>query len=379
MTSPCTLADLVAPLDAATWRQEYLGRRPVLLRGAAERFAPLLSWGTLDGLIRDLRPSGPRFRLTRSNQTLPEAAYHRVVETLRGPLRQLEPARLMAELRGGATLIWDSLDQHHAPLRPLKRMLERELQGQVWANLYASWGTTSGVAPHWDDHDVFVIQVLGRKHWRLHAPTRPWPLPDELEQAPPPAALDRVQVLEAGDVLYLPRGWWHLVTPLDEPSLHLTFGVLRPTNADFLRWLVQRASALELVRQDLPLALDPARHAAELRGALAELLQPSLLEEYLREREARAPGEPRPTLEAVGQPDAARWNPEARAVLLASRARLDGATLVAAGQRVPLPREALGVAGALVEGREVTVGALVAALSAPAVSELVGAGLLAVL
>jgi ribosomal protein L16 Arg81 hydroxylase len=374
-----SLADLVAPLDAATWRQEYLGRRPLLVRGAADRFASLLSWGALDTLIRDVRPGAPRFRLTRSNQTLPEAAYHRVVETLRGPLRQLEPGRLMAELRGGATLVWDALDQHHAPLRPLKRMLERELQGQVWANLYASWGTTSGVAPHWDDHDVFVLQVVGRKHWRLHAPTRPWPLPDEIEQTPPPATLDRAQVLEAGDVLYLPRGWWHLVTPVDEPSLHLTFGVLRPTNADFLRWLVHRAKAVDLFRQDLPLGLDPARHAAELRATLAELLKPALLEEYLLLREASAPCEPRPTLEAVGQPDAARWDPAARAVLLASRARLDDGALVAAGQRFPLPREALGAAGALIEGREVPVGALVAALSAATVSELVGAGLLAVL
>jgi hypothetical protein len=41
------------------------------------------------------------FRLMRDGARLPEETYQRNVPTLRGPLRQLDPARLLAELRQG--------------------------------------------------------------------------------------------------------------------------------------------------------------------------------------------------------------------------------------------------------------------------------------
>ena len=49
-----------------------------------------------------------------------------------------------------------------------------------------------------------------------------------------------VLLLEAGDLLYIPRGWWHVAMPLDEPTLHLTVGVNNLTGADFLRWFADR-------------------------------------------------------------------------------------------------------------------------------------------
>jgi len=32
------------------------------------------------------------------------------------------------------------------------------------------------VNPHWDDHDVFILQVSGEKRWRVYGVTRPYPL-----------------------------------------------------------------------------------------------------------------------------------------------------------------------------------------------------------
>ena len=60
-------------------------------------------------------------------------------------------------------------------------------------------------------------------------------------------------MLNDGDMLYIPRGWWHVATPLDEPTLHLTVGVNNPTGADLLSWFVDRLRASEDVRRDLPL------------------------------------------------------------------------------------------------------------------------------
>lgn len=50
----------------------------------------------------------------------------------------------------------------------------------------------------------------------------------------------------------MPRGWWHLAAPIDEPSLHLTVGVSNPTGVDLLLWLVERLKRQAHVRSDLP-------------------------------------------------------------------------------------------------------------------------------
>lgn len=38
------------------------------------------------------------------------------------------------------------------------------------ANVYLTPPGTQGFAPHYDDIEAFLIQLEGKKHWRLYAP-----------------------------------------------------------------------------------------------------------------------------------------------------------------------------------------------------------------
>ena len=40
----------------------------------------------------------------------------------------------------------------------------------VGANVYLTPPGTQGFAPHFDDVDVFLLQLEGKKHWRLYKP-----------------------------------------------------------------------------------------------------------------------------------------------------------------------------------------------------------------
>ena len=68
---------------------------------------------------------------------------------------------------------------------------------------------TQGFAPHYDDVEVFILQLEGKKHWRLYEPrTDAEKLPrfsspnfSQAEMGDP--CMD--VVLEAGDMLYFPR------------------------------------------------------------------------------------------------------------------------------------------------------------------------------
>ena len=88
-------------------------------------------------------------------------------------------------------------------------------------NLYAGWRTQKGFNLHFDGHDTMILQVHGRKYWKVYRPTRLHPFADDIKMAYVLRTLRVEGVLENGGMLYLPRGW--CVRPAaDEPSLHLT-------------------------------------------------------------------------------------------------------------------------------------------------------------
>ncbi len=104
----------------------------------------------------------------------------------------------------------------------------------VQVNCYLSYGDASGFGPHWDDHDVVVIQLAGRKHWEVHEPSEL----GALSAFTPPGATQRSiwsGLLSPGSALYIPRGWPHSVTGLSsEPSVHLTLSIRRMNGIDLL-------------------------------------------------------------------------------------------------------------------------------------------------
>ncbi len=379
----CSFDALVQPLGQSAFVGRHLGRSAWRHVARTPRFAPLLTWERLNSLIRDQPDAGPRLRLVKAGLVLPESAWHRTASTLRGPLRRVDTERLLAQLRGGASIVWDAIDQVDEPLRLLRQAVERALGGFVFVNLYAGFGAVHGFPAHWDDHDVFVLQLAGRKRWRVHPPTRPWPLPNDA-MSTPPARYAHDWTLHAGSVLYLPRGWWHRVTPLGEPTLHLTIGLLRPNNLDLLRWLAEQCAGLDLVRQDVP-ALDTraarTTHSRALRVALGRVVTADGIEAYARHVAASSTLEPRPSLQAVAAADPRRWNPQARVVLASAHARLDvrggGCKLHVAGGVWQMPAPAREPMGVLAAGGSVGLAALVEAAGADGVGELVSAGVLA--
>ncbi|MGH3437230.1 MAG: cupin domain-containing protein [Sciscionella sp.] len=289
-----SLADLVGPGGVEEFLGTTWGRQMRVYRGADNQFADLLPWRTLNEILRRHRMGEPRLRLARGGERVPVEEYTTAITPRRGaPYRRIEQGELGRSLREGATLVIDSFDELCAPVDELAADLERELRERVQVNLYGSFSATRGFDTHWDDHDVLVVQVHGSKHWRVFGHTRPYPTRRDVEQPQAPTGQpDHDFVLTPGDVLHVPRGWWHDASATDGASVHLTFGVSTSVGADLISWLADEMRRHEVVRQDLPRfsgAEVRAQRVKELAELLtAELSEPDVLDRFFADRDATA-------------------------------------------------------------------------------------------
>src|SRR5262245_20893896 len=229
-----TISDILSPLTQADFLQQYYGRNFVHLPGTPEKFEGLFPWTYLNHVLEYHRLSPVRLRLFKDGESIKPRMYAQIHENREPEIRVHD---FLQHLRDGATLILDDAEELYPPLRALAISLERLFRVKIQVNLYAGWHKNRGFDLHWDDHDVFVLQVAGRKQLPIYGPTRPDPLGPDTEEAPAPSAKPIWEaVLQEGDLLYLPRGWWHVAHPLGEPCLHLTIGLNNPTGLDLLHW-----------------------------------------------------------------------------------------------------------------------------------------------
>jgi len=162
----------------------------------------------------------------------------------------------------------------------------------VQANAYITPPGARGLGVHFDTHDVFVLQVAGRKHWVVHEPVIELPMP---AQKHPVVADDEPLldiVLAPGDVLYVPRGFLHAATSLDEVSAHLTIGILADTWYDVLQEVVKQAVDDVAFRAPLPIgyAFEDTGFAESVKETLERFaswvahLEPDAISRQRRER-----------------------------------------------------------------------------------------------
>jgi hypothetical protein len=177
----------------------------------------------------------------------------------------------------GKTILITSLQHRWPTVAAMGRHLETFFGCPVHTNLYLTPAGAQGFDPHYDTHEVFVLQIGGDKHWRLYGARRDLPLPDEK------SAINKDQLgaptqqieLHPGDLLYIPRGHVHEAFTSDRASLHLTVGVNVYRWLDLLQQALAEAGAADVrFRQSLPLGLLCADlPLPSLKGKFQELLR----------------------------------------------------------------------------------------------------------
>lgn len=253
-------------LTLSDFRATYFEQKPCHFPGAlAER---PFAWSDVDQLLHILDPRVPMMRMFHHG-LLPEHAYTEDFVERGRSRRRINKLKFYDYMAKGATIQINWLEEHSVAAKRLCLDVAHFARAQTSGNAYMSFAGDGSFGKHWDTHDVFVIQLIGRKRWRVFAPTLPLPLTYQTNDRSGhtcPAEPTLEFIMEEGDVLYVPRGWWHHVIPLEVGSFHLSVGSYAPTLFDY----VVQTSAKYLEQQ---VAARRAFSPADYQKTVAEVTQ----------------------------------------------------------------------------------------------------------
>lgn len=241
---------LVEGTDADEFFGTYFEQKALVAKhGDPERYRHLLSIDRIDELIAGMDLPGDALDMARAEPRITRDQF--LFEN-----GMADKGAVVRHFQEGATIIMPHLHQTDATLGEFTRALESIFCAHVQANIYLTPPNNQGFRTHYDDHDVFVMQISGQKLWKLY--DRPISNPYRGEGFSPDVhkAGDPVEefLLEAGDCVYIPRGLMHdAITDGEESSLHITVGLIVKTWADLMLEAVSEVALRnEGFRQSLP-------------------------------------------------------------------------------------------------------------------------------
>ena len=378
LAAPSPVLHRLTGLDAHDFAERHWGRAPLLRRGTdAGAFRDVLDLDGVDELLSRRGMRTPFLRLAKDGAVVDSRSFTGPAGAGAEIGDQVRDDAVAALFADGATVVLQGLHRTWAPVIDLTTRLAAELGHPAQCNAYVTPPRSRGFCAHYDVHDVFVLQLAGRKHWTVHPPVHPDPLRNQpwndhatavRRRAAEEPALDLV--LEAGDVLYLPRGWLHSAAAEDDVSAHLTVGVHVVTRYALVEALAALVADDADLRASLPLGLDVADpealapHVDAVRAALHAALDRVPVEAIARKvrRKVWDGGRPEPLrpvasaafAEGLAPGDAVR----VRIGLHCRLTRHDGLVLELPDRRVTFPDAAGAALGALLGGGTHVVGEL---------------------
>ena len=251
---------LIHPISVSDFAREFYEQRLCLLSRTEPRYYEgLLNGDDLDEVLGKHRLNYPEIYMAKGDDDVPKASFS-------SASGRIDPLAIAKQFDEGGTVIFTQLQRRLPELARLCSALGEVFGSRIQTNIYLTPPNAQGFKPHWDTHDVFVLQVSGSKRWSIYDTKIRLPLKGQSFKSDrdTPGAVSEEFELGPGSVVYIPRGLMHSAVSTEETSLHITLGVTAFTWADFFLQSVAAAALEEpALRENLPVGFADERFPAD--------------------------------------------------------------------------------------------------------------------
>uniref|UniRef100_A0A8C3AEH6 Bifunctional lysine-specific demethylase and histidyl-hydroxylase n=1 Tax=Cyclopterus lumpus TaxID=8103 RepID=A0A8C3AEH6_CYCLU len=242
---------LINPIPAKSFFRETWEKKPILVqRNNPDYYKGLFSTAEFDRILRQ--------EDVQYGVNLDVTSYNNGKRETHNPAGRALPFTVWDFYGNGCSLRMLNPQAFSSTVWNVLSIFQEEFGSMAGANVYLTPPGTQGFAPHYDDIEAFVVQLEGKKHWRVliyHLRFTPANF-DQTNIGKPILEV----VLEPGDLLYFPRGFIHQGDCLpDAHSLHITISSYQKNSwGDLLQKVVPAALEIAMeedveFRQGLPL------------------------------------------------------------------------------------------------------------------------------
>ena len=243
------LGQMLCPVSIEEFIDARFGKAPlhVSRAGEADYYASLFSLDAVDEFLNIVKPPYTKAFAIDSRRKIEVAEYS-------APDGLADPLRLFELYHGGATIVLKEIEGHIPSLHNLCRSAEKRFNFPFVATVFLAPPQGQAFPIHFDAKDIFVTQIFGSKIWRMYAPQYELPLSHQhcYDGMAERDFIEEIN-LQAGDFLYFPRGFPHVVRATEQPSLHISFSTFPLTWADLMkRTLADYCERDPLFRRSLP-------------------------------------------------------------------------------------------------------------------------------
>jgi hypothetical protein len=206
-------ADLIAPLAPSEIAALHADRSFKLQRRTGEnRFEGFFDWNALWQLIENEKIPPADCRVTFGRRIVAPAFY---VDA-----DKINPGKLAKLLEQGVSLIVLRFERHLPAVSAVCRDAVAHGLPVGFAGAIVTTGAGGAFDVHYDRHDLTILQIEGSKRWRVFVPRVLRPVKEFGKAKPPNTAPALDTDLQAGDMLFLPGGYWHVCDNGPNRSLH---------------------------------------------------------------------------------------------------------------------------------------------------------------
>jgi hypothetical protein len=271
---PSTLAELVAPLSEQEFLELLRKRKLTLIRGAGGgRYSALLNWPSLLDMIRrgDHPTSLAEFRLLKDSMWVPPDNWLRRNKS--GDGTEVDTAKILGYMSTGFSLVVTTIEKHAPHLKMLCGNIRAALREQIKMGVIVTTGTGGAYKLHYDQEDLIILQVEGKKRWKIFGPPVVNPIAGAAQNPPPEDTLLLDELLEEGDFLFVPAGHWHRCENQSDRSLHLGIFFQPPRGVDVIKALTSQLLEDDQFRMPLTRLGDVGDLAAIEEGIKARAME----------------------------------------------------------------------------------------------------------